>query len=258
MAKEFTLQKFARDGATVDGNKGFLLAGAVEVHRPGDQFLAGAGFAEDEDGRIGLNNLFHLLEDRLHRRTAADHVGKMVFAAQLLAQVLILGNEAALFQGVVEENFQFFNVDRFSEVIKSPLFHRLDCRLGRSVSGHEDDMGLRCLLFDPAQNIEAADPRHKEIGDDDGKGRLGEALQGIFAAVGGGNLIARLLQEEGEAIAVAAIVIDDKDLRCWFAGVKGHDVCRSFSKKNCPLPRRSSPIARRSAGTIQDIKYFPI
>ncbi len=254
MAKEFAFQQFPGNGAAVDGNEGFLFAGAVEVHGPGNQFLSCPGFAKDENGRIGLGDLLHLFEDRLHRRTAADHVGKAVFAAQLLAQVLILGNEAALFQGIVEEDFQFFDVDRFGEVIEGSFFHRLDRCFGRGISGHEDDMGLRRQLFDMTENIETADPRQQEVGNDDRKGRLCEVLQGTFAAVAGRDLVSLLAQQQGEAITVAAIVIDDENLCCRFTGVDGRDHLLLISKdeKNRLLLR--NPIGR----TTRDIKYFLI
>ena len=44
----------------------------LTLDRPGDQFLAGAAFAGDQDGRIGLGDLPGDTDDVLHRHALAD------------------------------------------------------------------------------------------------------------------------------------------------------------------------------------------
>ena len=51
VAEEFALQQRLRDGRAVDGQERLGLAQALIMHRLGDQILAGAVFAFNQDGR---------------------------------------------------------------------------------------------------------------------------------------------------------------------------------------------------------------
>ena len=58
---------------------GFLARVAVVIDGPGDEFLAGAAFAQDQHGYILRGDPADRLIDRLHRRAAADQgVGRLV------------------------------------------------------------------------------------------------------------------------------------------------------------------------------------
>jgi hypothetical protein len=54
VAEEFGLEEVLGEGGAVDGDEGLVLAGGVEVEGAGDEFLAGAAFALDEDGGVGV------------------------------------------------------------------------------------------------------------------------------------------------------------------------------------------------------------
>ena len=51
--EELTFEQGLRDGDTVDDDKRRIHSGRVLVNRAGDQFLAGAGGASDENGGVG-------------------------------------------------------------------------------------------------------------------------------------------------------------------------------------------------------------
>ncbi len=65
---------------------GRLAPRAVDVERPGDQLLAGAGLAEDEDGSVRVRHLGHHLEDLDHPRIAGDDAGEIVLGEQVALQ----------------------------------------------------------------------------------------------------------------------------------------------------------------------------
>src|SRR5205807_7466940 len=72
VTEEFAFQQGLRDGGTVDGNKGAIGAIAVLIDRTGDQFLAGARLAADENvNRLG-GDAANLLVDCLHGAAVAD------------------------------------------------------------------------------------------------------------------------------------------------------------------------------------------
>jgi len=73
------LAKIGRNRATVDGDKGALATEAVEVDRLGQQFLARAGLAEDQNGGTGVGHARRGIEDIEERRRAANDVLETVF-----------------------------------------------------------------------------------------------------------------------------------------------------------------------------------
>ena len=70
--EQLAFQEVPRDGGTVDGDKGSGAARTPRVDGARHQFLAGAGFAGDEDGRLGVGHLAHHREDPLHGAGGPD------------------------------------------------------------------------------------------------------------------------------------------------------------------------------------------
>ena len=75
VAEQFAFQQVLVEGRTVDRHElpRPLLDGGL-VNRPGDLFLAGAGFARDQYGRSRVRNLADEVEDLVHLRALAQHV----------------------------------------------------------------------------------------------------------------------------------------------------------------------------------------
>ena len=59
-----------------------------------DEFLAGARFAADQDGRVRARDLRHLLADAVHRAARAEDLREIVALAQLALQPDVLLHEA--------------------------------------------------------------------------------------------------------------------------------------------------------------------
>ena len=60
VAKQFRFQKAGRNGSAIDFDESALAARAQIVNGAGDEFLAGAGFAEDQHGGARRRGQFHL------------------------------------------------------------------------------------------------------------------------------------------------------------------------------------------------------
>jgi len=60
VAEQLGFDQLVGNRTAVDGDKRRVLTRAVIVNRAGNQFLARAGFADDEGGRIGRRNPFDL------------------------------------------------------------------------------------------------------------------------------------------------------------------------------------------------------
>ena len=64
--EQFALQQVFRNGGAVDGRKGFVGAMAQVVQGPGQEFLAGTGFAGNQGGDIGRCNFFDRAANHQH------------------------------------------------------------------------------------------------------------------------------------------------------------------------------------------------
>src|SRR5438105_10774541 len=87
VAEELVFEQVVRDGGAVDGQEAGVRVRAEAVDGPGDQLLAGAAGAGDEDRRARCSDLADQLEDLLHGRPAADDVVRVVAPGKLAAQV---------------------------------------------------------------------------------------------------------------------------------------------------------------------------
>ncbi len=90
VAEEFALDEVAGHGPAVDDDEGPVLARAGEVDRPGDELLARAALAADEDGAIDAAHLLHELEDGVHPARCPDDVRESVSRSQFGTQRLDL------------------------------------------------------------------------------------------------------------------------------------------------------------------------
>jgi hypothetical protein len=84
VAEEFAFDEIRVERRDVDRQKRPFAARAIGVDGAGNEFLAGAALAGDEHARRRRRHKRDPLEDRLHRRTAADdRVGGRVDVASL-------------------------------------------------------------------------------------------------------------------------------------------------------------------------------
>lgn len=60
MAEEFTLDQIARQRRTIDLDQRLIPSATQFVKSAGNEFLAGAGLAQDQNRGIGLRDKFHL------------------------------------------------------------------------------------------------------------------------------------------------------------------------------------------------------
>src|SRR5262245_28783141 len=90
MAEQFAFQQAARDRGAVELHQRTLTAGAQVVNGAGDQFLAGARLALNEDDRIGRGDGFDRLQGSFQSLTVTDDLCEAVLRADLLFQVEFL------------------------------------------------------------------------------------------------------------------------------------------------------------------------
>jgi len=119
----------------------------------GEQLLAHAALALDQDrgagGRHHLDRLEHLLEER----RAGEDVGGEV-ALDLEAQPPVLPLEQGLLSRLLHPHPELLEVRGLGEVVEGAQPHRLDGGLHVGEPGHDDRLQLGVLLADPGEDVD--------------------------------------------------------------------------------------------------------
>ena len=134
------------------------------MHRPGDQFLARAAFAQQQNRRARRRHLLDHLENFLHRRRFADDVFQAELGVQLLAQRNVFRFQILLPQRARNPHFQFVNLQpAFGDVIVRAAFHRVHRQFLRAVGRHQNADRRLGQRFGPRNQFHAVLVRQPEI-----------------------------------------------------------------------------------------------
>ena len=182
----------------------------------GDQFLAGAGLAQDQHVGGGVRDLEDDPADLLDRGGLAEHHRLDALAVgQLPPQGLDLQRQAAPLQRPLDRADQTVGGEGFFDEVVGADPHRLDRHGDVAMAGHQDD---RQLGIDPhglLQQGQPIHPRQPDIGHDDAgelrmeqvADRLGDTeapgfdagdLEGLYA--GGPDGIVVLDQQHAQTV----------------------------------------------------------
>ncbi len=178
----------------------------------GDEFLAGAGFAGDEDGGFGGGDLFNEREDLAHVGAGAGHLAHGAGLAELALEALGLFGEAGLGDGAFEQDAEDGGLDGFFEEPEGAEFvHGADGGFDIAEGGEDDGGDLDVFDGEAAEEFEAVHAGHFEIGDEDGEGLGHELFEGFLAVGGGIGGEAPAAEHAGEAVALGLLVVGDED-----------------------------------------------
>ena len=89
MTEQLGLQQVFRQGAAIHGDKWGELAATVVMERLGDQFLACAAFAENENSAVRVGHPLDHFEDFVHFGGVPDDLTELVFFLELFSEVNI-------------------------------------------------------------------------------------------------------------------------------------------------------------------------
>ena len=124
-----SIRSFGQRGA-VDLDQRPLHAGALGVDGVGDELLAGAALADDEDVGVGAGHRVQHLEHALHRRRGPEHPPVPRLLGQLPTQLLSLGDETPVLERLAHQAQHLLGVEGLGHEIERTLLrglHRL-CR----------------------------------------------------------------------------------------------------------------------------------
>ena len=220
VAEQLGLEQRLGNRAAVERDEPLRAPRAVVMNRARDDFLAGAGFAGDQDRARRRRHGFEQLKQRAHGGAAADEPLELVALLQLRAQIRVLGLEPALLERGVQRVQQLVELKRLGDEVGRAALDRFDRVLHRSVSGDDDadDVGIAQQRgFEHARAVEA---RQTQVGDDDVEGKFGELLDGLLARVGLLDFESVLGQALGERLAQRRFVFDEQEMFLGFSHLR--------------------------------------
>ena len=105
---------------------------------------------------------------------------------------------------------QLVDVERLEQVVERPLLHGRDGRGDRAVAGDQDHLGVGQVVLGRAQNLQAVDVVHHQVGDDDVELLLRELLEPLGSRGRRRAGKADPLQAVGHGQGVRLIVVDNQ------------------------------------------------
>ncbi|MCG3148042.1 MAG: hypothetical protein PCFJNLEI_01484 [Verrucomicrobiae bacterium] len=215
VTKEFAFKEGFGDGGAVDDDEGLVGPVAVLVDGAGNEFLAGAGFAADEDGDRLVGDAADFFVDALHGPAVADDG----LAGRGGGAKFDGGGHAALaVNGFDNEGDEVGCGERFEDVFVGAEFGGFDGGLGRVMRGHEDDREARLgdMKFanqgQTGLGVGAGRAGELEVGEDDVEFVLpggGEAGGGVAGSLDG---VAVEFERPFEGTGETGVVVNDEDV----------------------------------------------
>jgi hypothetical protein len=181
------------------------------VERLGDELLARAALARDEDRRAGRGRLADRLENPLHLRGAPDELAHAARRVELGPQGAVLGDEAALLERLLDDVDDLLVPEGLRDVMEGSLAHRGDRALDRRVRRHDDDGDLRMARLDVGEDLESRAIREHEIQEQDVDLVLLQAGKPVRRRRGLAGRVTRLREDGAEDIADDGLVVEDED-----------------------------------------------
>jgi len=167
---------------------------AHRMYRPGDKFLAGAGFTGNQHGLAGASDHLAVLEHGLHLIAGRynglegcwllDPVVEEVFFEH--GHLAIQGED---FQGFRDTGNEACVFNRLEQVIEGAHFHAVDSRFQVIRGSHDDDRDLGIVPAEFGQDVLAGNVGHEQVQDDGAHLFFGQEGQHL-PAVGNGCHVA--------------------------------------------------------------------
>ena len=180
------------------------------MERPRDELLAGTALAVDQNRGAARRRLHDQVEDLLHPRGAADDLAEPVgVRLQILAEHAVLGDEAALGEGVADDGQHFVVLERLGDVVEGAPLHRGDGALDRRERGDHQHRQLVVYFLQLVERGHAVHARHHDVDDGGVEGDRAGELEAFGGVSGEANGMALARQQRFEDLTHDLLVVDD-------------------------------------------------
>ncbi len=133
MPEQLALQEFAGHSGAVDSDERFAGTKAMGVQCLGNHLLAGAGLAQDENGRIAIGSQSDRFLHPSHAFARADQGARVVPCAYARCHGVLARQHAGQQRG------KLVTADRLGQVVERAQTHRLDSVLSAGEGGEHHD-----------------------------------------------------------------------------------------------------------------------
>jgi hypothetical protein len=214
VAEEFAFDEGLGHGGAVQGNEGSTRAVGKGMESAGDQFLAGAGFASDQNGGLRWRHLRNERKNTPHRGRVAGHVAHGSVMAELPLQALRLLPDARMCDGSLQQDAKHAGLNRLLHEPEGSQF--MDCGHGGlyiAERGQDNGRDLQILRRQAPQQFKAVHAGHFQIRDEN-RDRVTQQLLERFLSVGRGvRRKAPASDDACQSVALRLFVIGDEDPR---------------------------------------------
>jgi hypothetical protein len=185
------------------------------MQRIGNQLLAGAVLALDEDVRVAGRNGLHELEQLAHFLALADDAGKRVLAAQLLFELLVVLPFVVERQRAFENGGNAGRIEiRLFDEEKGACLTCLESALDRSLPADHDHLGRRIDALHFLEQGNAIGVGQQEIEENHGRSPGVKQLLAAGTVAGAPDFVARLARrlfdDHLQPVGHHRLVIDDE------------------------------------------------
>src|SRR5581483_4942737 len=167
VTEELRLEERLRHGGAVHLDERPARPLALRVDRVGDDLLAGAALALDEDRRLAAGRGLDDAPDALHRLALADELMDAACLRQLLLEALLAIDEAPPLEGLPDEMQDLVGGEGLRDVVVSAALDGVDRGGDRPLTRNHDDLGRGPAPLHAVEELEAADARQREVGEHD-------------------------------------------------------------------------------------------
>ena len=210
MSEELGFHQRLGNGAAIDRDEGAGSARALLMNRLRDKLLAGSTLARDQHRRQPIGGLSDDFEQLDHLPALPDEAFESALAPELRPELAVLVLEPLALERVGDRQLDLVELEGLGDVVVGAQLHGLDRRFGRRERGHHEDHGAGRVLLRGAQDGDAVDLPHAQVGDDEVERFALDDLHGLLAALGDRDLVTGLPQHDREELSHAPFVVDDK------------------------------------------------
>ena len=240
VAEEFGFDEFGGNGGAIEGDEGVFVARRFFVDGAGDEFLAGAGFAEDADAGFAGGDAIDLREEFRHGGAGADEF----VLAEAVAEFAVFVLEAGEFESIFDGEEKLIGGERLFEEIESAEAGGFDGHFDVGLAGDQNDGSLQAGFFQFFEEFEAAFAGHDHVGEDEVEALVLDEFDGAESVVADGGFVAGEAKGAGERGEGVGVVVDEEKM-----GFAWH--VDPFGPIRTSSPKRNAP-ARKAAATEQE------
>ena len=214
VTEEDRFDEIFRDGAAIDGDKGFAGTLRRTLDRACDEFFADAGFAFDQDRDIRLCRALPQADHLTHFGAFADEIVEDQPVFDFLLQARHFAGQRADLQRVADRDRDALGARRLHEEVAGAGAHGVDGGIDAALGGQHDHRQFRLVDAQLRHHRHAVHVGHDEIEQDERDLVAARTVQEIergLAARRGHDIHAASRDRGFEKPALYGIVVDDKN-----------------------------------------------